>query len=738
MISSTLYRLGVAMTRHRRKVLIGWGLVLALCIAVAPSLQQALGPPNYVVEGSESQHVEQLLARRFTALGTEDDAVVFYSPHHFAAEPAYRREVAVTLGMVRQQDGVGAILSPYDPRAVGQISSDEHAAVAAVVLDGSARQRYAHARTIQREVLRMTGNGMHVWLTGFSPLTVDLSKVNETDVKRAEAIGIPIALVILVLAMGTLMTAALPLLLAFVGLLLAYGLLAVLATAAHFDTLLVSIVTMIGLGFGIDYALFVVSRFREEFARGNLQHGTEEDRIAGAVGTALATSGSAVVLSGLVVAVSFASLAIVKGPFFKEMAIANMIVVFCQLMVTLTLLPAVLAVLCHKLDWGRLPASLRREGASLRGRRTREWVTAVTRRPILAAAIAVVLLMVATLPLLNLRLGVNVGVLSLASTPSGSGEKVLARSFSPGAVGPIEIVIAKANGRPLTRTGLDAGQKLVRELERSPQVTGVDKLRDNGGMLLAVVPAIPIDTPSASALVSHIRNDLAPAIRRRQHVMVLVGGATAFAADFTAELHVKLLTVLALILSLSFVCLVIAFRSVAIPIKAVLMTLLSTGATLGLTVLVFQDGHGEHVLGFTNPGFIQAFLPLIVFALIFGLSMDYEVLMVRRMQEVWSQTHDNQTAVVSGTERAARPIIAAAAIMFAVFGCFITANILEIKQLGFALATAVALDATVVRLVLVPAVMCVMGAWNWRLPSLLVRVLPKGEFERYTEDRIQS
>ncbi len=168
------------------------------------------------------------------------------------------------------------------------------------------------------------------------------------------------------------------------------------------------------------------------------------------------------------------------------------------------------------------------------------------------------------------------------------------------------------------------------------------------------------------------------------------------------------------------------------------MNLLSTGATLGLVVLVFQDGDGEHVLGFNNPGFIQAYLPLIVFALIFGISMDYEVLMVRRMREVWSQTHDNRTAVVSGTERAARPIIAAAAIMFAVFSCFVTANILEIKQLGFALGTAVAVDATVVRLVLVPAVMCVMGAWNWRLPSLLMRALPKGEFEQCAEDHIQS
>jgi len=220
--------------------------------------------------------------------------------------------------------------------------------------------------------------------------------------------------------------------------------------------------------------------------------------------------------------------------------------------------------------------------------------------------------------------------------------------------------------------------------------------------------------------------------------MVLVGGATAFDADLTAEMRAKLPVVVVVILGLSLLCLLLVFRSIAIPIKAVVMNLISTAAAIGLVVLVFQDGHGEHLLGFASPDFIQAYMPILIFALLFGISMDYEVFLVRRMQEEWRRTHDNRAAIVTGVEHTARPIVAAAAILVTIFGSFVTANFLEIKQLGFALAVAIAIDATLVRLVLVPAVMCMLGDRNWWFPARLTRALPFGGFADESPDSPQT
>ncbi len=726
------------MAHRRRSILAGWALALALCVVLYPSLQRALGPPSYAVEGSESQHVEQLLERRFPAAGSEDDALIFYSSRHVAADHVYRSVIAAAIGVVRRQDGVRGVLGPYDPGAVGQISSNEHAAVAVVALEGNIRQRYEHARALQQAVRRTADEGVNVWLTGYSPVAVDLASLSTTDVERAEFIGLPVAFLILLVALDTLVAAAVSLLLAGAGLLLTYGLLAVLSTVVSFDAFVMSIVTMIGIGLGIDYALFIISRFREELARKDLHQGTEADRVADAVGNSLATTGRTVVFSGGIVAISLASLLVVKGPFFREIAIGAVAVVFCMLIVVLVLLPAALAGLGPRINQGRLTSLLQstKSRSNADGRASGRWALAMMRRPVLAASVAIAVLLAAAVPLLGVRYGLNIGVFSLSSSPSGKGETVLARYFSPGAVAPIQIIVADRKDHPLTRSALAEVREMAHTLERDPQISGVSDRQDNGGLLMTVVPAVPIDTSTATAVVSYIRNDLGPPIREHQHVMVLVGGATAFDADLTAEMRAKLPIVVVVILGLSLVCLLLVFRSIAIPIKAVMMNLVSTAAAIGLVVLVFQDGHGEHLLGFTSPDFIQAYMPLLIFALLFGISMDYEVFLVRRMQEEWRRTHDNRAAIVTGVEHTARPIVAAAAILVTIFGSFVTANFLEIKQLGFALAIAIAIDATLVRLVLVPAVMCMLGDGNWWFPAPLARALPFGGFADESTDSL--
>jgi putative drug exporter of the RND superfamily len=336
-------------------------------------------------------------------------------------------------------------------------------------------------------------------------------------------------------------------------------------------------------------------------------------------------------------------------------------------------------------------------------------------------------------PMLGMKYGINLDLPSLSTTPSGKGAQVLARSFSPGTMGPIEVLV-KDDGAPGSAGSGIAGARraartLAHSLRHDPHVTGLATRRYPTGVLLTVTPSVSVDTPAAHALVEHIRRDLVPVVHAHGGPSVLVGGWTAQAVDASAETSGKLPAVLAITLGLSLLFLLVVFRSVVLPIKAVAMNLLATGATLGLLVLIFQDGHGEHLLGFTSPGFIQTYLPMFMFVLLFGLSMDYEVFLIRRMQEAWRETGDNRLAVASGVEHTARSISAAAAIMVAVFGSFVTAGILELKQFGFALAGAILIDATLIRLVLVPALMCLLGARNWWLPAALDRVLPRLEVD---------
>jgi putative drug exporter of the RND superfamily len=728
MSSAAAHRWGRMIARRRRLVLGVWVLLLIVCAALYPGLKHSLGAPNYGIDGAESTRAEQLLEQRFAAHGAEQDVLVFYAPRRRTGEAAYRAVVADALAKARRQSYVRGVAGPYDRGARGQTSTDGHAAIALVGLAGDPRQLVERASSLQREVDPLAHGGVRVWLTGYSPVAKDITTVENEDVERAETIGVPIALVVLLLALGAAVAALIPLAIAGSGLLLTYGLLAALATALTFDSFLTTIVTMIGVGIGIDYALFIVSRFREELARrlapGSEPAGTESERVEEAVGAALASSGRTVLFSGIVVALALSTLVVIQAPIFREFALGAVSVVLCTVIVALTLLPAVLALLGARVNRGALPARLqppdsRPEVADEHGVWAR-WALAVMRRPLLAAgAIGAVLIFAAT-PLLNLRTGVDFGISSLSGTPSGKGQKVLARSFGAGTLAPFEIVVSRPPGGGLSREDVARASRLERELAPAPSngIAALAVTRGRDAILLTVAPRRAIDSYSSEQLVRHIRAALVPSVRARGGPEVAVGGATAKIVDLSNETRAKLPLVLSLILALSLMFLVVVFRSLVLPVKAVIMNLLATGATVGMVILVFQEGHGEHLLGFTSTGFIQVYLPLSIFALLFGLSMDYEVFLIRRMRETWLATHDNRLAVATGVEHTARPISAAAAIMVAVFGSFVTANVLELKQFGFGLALAIGLDATLIRLILVPALMRLFGARNWWLPQL--------------------
>jgi len=716
--------------RRRRLVLAVWVLVLVACAALYPSLQRSLGAPNYGIDGAESSRAAQLLEQRFAGHGAEQDVLVFYSPSRRAGEPTYRAVVAQALNTARRQSYVKGVAGPYvtnDRGAQRLVSTDGHAAIALVGIAGDSRQLVERANKLHDKVDPLARAGVSVWLTGYSPVAKDITTVENEDVERAETIGVPIALLVLLLALGAAVAAVVPLALAGSSLLLAYGVLALLARTLTFDSFLTTIVTMIGVGIGIDYALFIVSRYREELAQRMRagQVADTKDQIEDAVGAAIASSGRTILFSGVIVALALSTLVVIRTPTYREFALGAALVVICTVIAALTLLPALLAALGRSINRGALPARMqprdsRTQTADGHGVWAR-WALAVMRRPVLAASVIGAALILAATPVLKLHTGVDFGIRSLSDTPSGKGEQVLARSFGAGTLAPIEIVLSdpRDSGR-LDPVGTARAARLARELAPTPRngIAAVTVTQGQDAELLTVAPTTPIDSYSSEQLVRHIRATFVPPIRANGGPDVAIGGASAKIVDLSNETKAKVPLVIGLILALSLLFLVAVFRSLVLPVKAVLMNLLATGATVGIVILVFQDGHGEHLLGFTSTGFIQVYLPLSIFALLFGLSMDYEIFLIRRMRETWLATHDNELAVATGVEHTARPISAAAAIMVVVFGSFVTANVLELKQFGFGLALAIALDATLVRLVLVPALMRLFGARNWWLPRL--------------------
>jgi RND superfamily putative drug exporter len=705
------------------------------------TLQGELSAPDHGIEGSQSSQVEHLLGgTNFAGVGSEQDAIVFYSHEHRVGDPAYLSVIAHVLRSVQQQSGVEGVVGPYGAHGTSpRISADRHAAIMRVALSGGARARFKRTGRLQDMIARASAAGISAWLTGFSPLASDLGKVESTDGKRAEAIGVPVALVILIVALGALSAAVVPLLIAGAGLLFTFGLLALLGSFLTFDALLLTIVTMAGIGIGIDYSLFIVSRFREELACTPEDPHQERERIARAVGVAISTSGRTILYSGVIVALALVSLLVIRSPAFREIVVGVFVTVLCTLTAALTLLPAVLAQLGPKINAGSLPVFLRpaNVGRAGVGRRTgwARWAEAIMRRPVVFCLGVSLPLLALAAPAANIRYGISLDLPSLSGTTSGKGAVALARSFSSGTLGPLDVVVTgspSGGARGAATNQTDGASSLVRsgarmlagELRGDRRVSGLVVRAYGSDELLTVLSAAQPDARVTDALVRHIRNDLAPMVHTRFGVVTLVGGWSAQAVDASEEINGKFLTVLGITLGLALIFLLVVFRSVVLPIKAVAMNLLGTSATLGLVVLIFQDGRGERLLGFSSPGFIQVILPPFMFVLLFGLSMDYEVFLIRRMQETWRRTGDNRLAVVSGVEQTARPISAAAAIMVVVFGSSLTANNLELKEFGFALATAIVIDATLIRLVLIPALMRLLGERNWWLPDRLTRFLP--------------
>ncbi|WP_245914245.1 MMPL family transporter [Nocardia fluminea] len=714
------------MARRRRAVLAVWGLLLAVCAVAYPLLENRLGAMDFAVEGSESTEVDRLVAQHFPQFGAEQAVIVLRSAARTADDPDFRAAVARTVTVAEEVPGVIDVVGPYDGLPGSQISADGHVAIALAGMDGDMAERARVARDLQGAIATTGDDSVEVGLTGYSAVQNAATELQNADLARAEAIGIPVALILLVLALGALAAAAVPIGVAIAGLLTAVGVLFGLTTVTAFDSLTVAMATMVGLGVGIDYAMFIVSRFREELAHHVV---ADHAAIAAAVGRSLATAGKTILVSGLVVMISLCALIIIQAPIFRGIAIGVATAVISMLIVAVTLLPALLAVLGPAVNRGALPARWRPAdsvtdlpGASP-GRWAR-WAYLVMRRPVLFGTAAVAVLVIAALPVFGIRYGLDMGTSALDDTPTGRATTALTTNFPAGALSPVEIIATGPGDTPLTGAAPERVNRFLTEIAGDDRIATVLPTQVNDGRVLAMaVPSVAFDSMEATDLIRDIRTAAADAAG----VEIRIGGSTAEFVDLSDEMTTKLPLVVALVLTASLIFLIAAFRSIALPVKAIAMNLLATGASLGITVAVFQWGLGENILDFTSPGFVQVYLPTVVFALLFGLSMDYEVFLIRRMREYWDATGNNQHAVAAGLTHTARPITAAAAIMIAIFASFLTADILELKQLGLALALAVAIDAALIRLILVPALMRLLGGWNWWLPTLPSIRPSKGE-----------
>ncbi|RMI29545.1 MMPL family transporter [Nocardia stercoris] len=728
------YRWGEFVARHARVVLGIWLLVLIACAAGYSTIATYLPPADISVSHSESARAADLVRQHFGSLGGEVDLIVFSSADRTVDDPGYRQVVDAAMGAARNANGVAGVQSPFElgnPLATRAIAPDRHAAVAVLELrSADPHQRARDALSVRDALADKSAQGVEVATTGYSPATDDLAATEKADTARAEAIGLPIALVLLLAAFGSVVAAGLPMVVAGIGLLTTFGVIAALMPVMNFSALVVTVATTLGTGVALDYALFVVSRFREELARAGIADRSDRAGVARAVGVAVATAGRTITVSGLIVMITLSSLLVVDSPVFHEISVGISATVLSLLVVALSALPALLAVLGPRVNaWSlpswAVPVDARLGSREVSGRWTR-WGRHVMRRPVRYAVVAVAVLGVASIPLGGMHYGLDLGGSALAGTESGRANTVLSQQFTPGLQGPVQIVVTGPVGGVQDSMGREATDRFVGRFRADERVWAITPVQADGRTLVTVIPAVAPDSAAATALVRDLRA-AAPADST-------VGGATAQFLDLATETKAKTGWVVGLVVLMSLALLALAFRSVVLPIKAVLINLLVTAASVGLAVAVFQWGHGARLLHFTPVGFVQVYLPVTVFVVLFGLSMDYEVFLLGRVREEWLNRaaapdaadvdagERNQQAVAAGLEHTARPITAAAAVMVVILLALLTADVLELKQFGLAIATAVGLDAVLVRLVLVPAVMRLLGRANWWPGSRISRV----------------
>jgi putative drug exporter of the RND superfamily len=678
---------GSWMRIHRRLVFLVWGLVALSLGVFAPRLEGSLSGAMWQVDNSQSLAARQLIDQNFGGLSSQSAVLVLHSDTLSAADPAFEQSIAASQGALAAESAFGPALPP-------QASPDGHTVMiqAGALVDPTEAVRAADR--LSGDLQPISNSQVTVALTGAPAFWSDFNAVNRAGMQKAEIFTWPVTAVILVIAFGSLAAAGLPLALAAAGLVSAMGVLFGVTQLTNLSIWTLNFAMMFALALGIDYSLFIVSRFR------NVLHRMPDD-VPGAVGETMDTAGKAIFFSGLTVIISLSAVLLVPIPAFRSMAAGMMLSVAFVLLAALTLLPALLGpgVNRFSLPW--------HSSGEHRSERWERFAGLVQRRAGLAAGGVLIVLLLLASPLIGLKTGMP--SISVLSPDKGArvGYETLSASFGPGAAGPIQIVVPP--GRDAT--------SIANTVASTPNIAAVfPPQTSNGYSLINAVAGTDPSSSDSAHLVGQLRGELPSG--------VLVGGPVAENYDLDHTLRARAPIVIGVVLALGFILLLFALQALIMSALGVVLNLLSVGAGFGVGAIVFQHGVGSNLLGFESQGYLTSWAPLFFFALIFAMSMDYTVFLLASTREHFERSGDPDEAVRASIAHTANPIIAAAGVMVAVFLTFALAGTLPMKEMGLILAVSVLADAALVRLILVPAVLHFAGRAAWWLPSWLDRVLP--------------
>jgi RND superfamily putative drug exporter len=691
-------RLGRLAATHRTATFAIWAVLAVALGFLAPRAETALSGAGWEATGSESVEVRKQVDAAFGGGGAYGLQVAVHSDRLATTDPRFRRSVASVERLLAADSAVGKVVPP---RVGVSVSRDGHTAVVRATAAKDPNGMVAAAGNLKPGLAGAAAPGIEAHLTGPAGMWSDFNEANKEAMLKSELFSWPVTLAILALAFGSLVAAGLPLMLTITGLVLSAGVLYLGTLLSPISIWAMNFAMMFALALGIDYALFVVMRFRNALFGQRLEP-------AEAVATTMDTAGKAVLFSGLTVLVSLAAVMLVPSPAFRSVALGIMISVLFVLAATLTLLPAVLAKLGQRVDKLSLPWA---HSGDHRSPRFARWGELLWRRPLLFGGLALVALVALALPVLGLRTGMP----SIKVVPPGDSSRVgyeqVSAAFGPGAPGLLQVTAPAGEAKPVAAQ-LSDERGIAMAL---PPRTGSDGL--------ALIEAIPTTAPSTTAYadtLDRLRAQLPPA--------ALVGGGAAENQDLEAALAAKTPLVIGVVLGLGFLLLLVAFQAPLVAALGVLTNLLSTAAAFGVAKLIFQDGNLAGLLGFEPQGFLDAWAPVFFFAMVFAIAMDYTVFLLSAAREHWEETGSAKQAMIGGLAHSGRVVLAAGAVMVAVFFTFALSGPLPPKEMGAILGIAVLLDAFLVRLLLLPVLLRLTGSAAWHTPRWLRRVLPDVRF----------
>ena len=696
---------------HRRGVIIAW-IVAALGVTMISAGVGTKNSTDFTLAGTQSASAQGLLKQSFKAQVGDSDQIVFHA--RAGKLSADRAVITATLARVAALPHVTAVISPFAP---GQhaISSDGTNAFATVNFNQQAEKLPMTAIKRVMSVAELArSSALQVELGGQA-----ISQAQGMSVGFATGVGILAAILILLIAFGSFSAMVLPIATALVGLLAGQGISAFASHAIAMPSFAAQLALMIGLGVGVDYSLFIVTRFRENYR-------TNGGDVNSAVENAIDSSGRAVVFAGLTVVIALLGMLALRIKMNTGVGVASAISVALVMLSAITLLPALLSLSGHRV--GALKGRSAQESA-VAGGFWRRWVGVVQRRPLVTGLAAIAVMLALAAPALGMRLGLSDAGNDPASTTTRQAYDLLAKGFGPGFNGPLIVAAALPHSGDTA-----AATQLSQTLSRTPGVASVAPPQVSPSGTTAVVFAYPTSSPQSkqtTELVNRLRGQVIPPYERSTQARVYIGGPTASVVDFSHVTSSRLPVFVAVVIGLAMVLLFVVFRSLVIPLQAAVMTLLSIGASFGIVQALFQRGW----LGIFPKGPIDAFIPLLMFAIIFGLGMDYEVFLISRIHEEWNDHHDASRAIREGLARTGRVITAAAGVMIAVFVAFALSGSRLLEMFGVGLAAGVLLDALVIRMMLLPALLQILGKSTWTLPGWLDGHMPHVAIEPESGDQ---